>query len=72
MGQEGEMAKPKVDAVGAALYGLHAIIAYQPREIVYDEFAYKRMVDSYRKAARQTIAAIRKAKKKAGGKWLTR
>ena len=34
---------------------LEAIRDYEPSEIVYDEFAYKRMVESFRSAARKAL-----------------
>lgn len=45
---------------------LHAIHDYAPREIVKDEFAYDRIVEAYREAARATLAKVHELEK--GGK----
>ncbi len=44
---------------------LRAIRDYKPKEIVYDEFAYKRMVGSYREAAREGLKRNKRRTKKA-------
>lgn len=39
---------------------LTSIKDFKPKEIVYDEFAYKRMVESYRQAAKDGLKSLRK------------
>lgn len=39
---------------------LVAVRDYEPEEIAYDEFAYKRLVEAYRRAARGGLAACSK------------
>lgn len=48
--------RPKPKECKTVLDVLRAIRDYKPTEITYDEFAYKRMVESYRTAARKGIA----------------
>ena len=40
---------------------LRAILDYRPSEICYDEFAYNRMVESYRDAARSGLKIAEQA-----------
>tara|TARA_Y100000310_G_scaffold311441_1_gene357721 strand:- start:94 stop:366 length:273 start_codon:yes stop_codon:yes gene_type:complete len=48
----------KLEQLAEAKKALRAIRDYNRSEIVYDEFAYERMQEAYREAARNVLAQI--------------